>query len=210
MDDLDTFEGWLKYQQMDLQSMPEDMQAKVRSLFEEGKSKREAARLAVAFSRPCPVGEYRYAVAIDDGGDLRLTLVVRRSPKPEYFILFPRDGEWNPHASYHLDGTYHNKSSDLVLMREAKKRQRLDQFKGTEHLGLFLGHGTAAPICNPANFTSVLKVPPGILGPRQGGVLVDLVAPGSCPNPLHRDGRQIVLEKTYDDGEPWIAIAIVR
>jgi hypothetical protein len=167
-----------------------------------------AARSAVFFNQLCPASEHRYAVAIEDGADLRLALAVRRSRKGEYFILMPRDGDWDPHASYHLDGTYHNKSYDMVVT-PAKKRQRLDQFKGTEHLGSFQGFGTgAAPICNPANFSAVLRVPKGILESTHGCVLVDLVEPGIRPNPLHRIGLQITHEKTYDDCSPWAVTAI--
>ena len=84
------------------------------------------------FNQPCPAGEHRYAVAIEDGADLRLALVVRRSRKGEYFVLMPRDGDWNLHASYHIDGRYHHKSYDQASLMP-QLRQRFDQFKGTEH-----------------------------------------------------------------------------
>jgi len=51
-------------------------------------------------------GEHRYAVAVNNGGNLWLTLWVRRSKKGEFFVMVPRgDKDWNPHTSYHLDGT---------------------------------------------------------------------------------------------------------
>lgn len=206
MYDLDTFEGWLKHQQLDLQGQPEEMVAIARVAFESAKASRADARSAVAFNQPCPAGEYRYAVAIEDGADLRLALVIRRSRKAECFILYPRDGEWDPHSSYHHDGKYHHKSYGLKM--GIVQRQRLDQFVGTEHLGSFLGFGTAAPICDPANFTSVLKVPAGILESTHGCVLVDLVEPGVRPNPLHRAGLQIIREETYVDCSPGVVIAI--
>jgi hypothetical protein len=207
---LDTFDTYLRHQGMDPSSMPEEQVRIMRAAFESGKARRETARSAVFFNQPCPAGEYRYAVAIEDRSDLRLALVVRRSRKGEYFVLMPRDGDWNPHASYHLDGRFHHKSHDQVLMPEPKLRQRLDQFKGTEHLGMLMGFGTTAPICNPANFTSVLELPPGILESMHGCVLVDLVEPGVAPNPLHRQnhGMRITHEETYRDGWPWVVIAV--
>ena len=55
-------------------------------------------------------GEHRYAVAIREGSELWLTLWVRRSPKGEFFVMVPRaDRGWDPHNSYHLDGTFHGK-----------------------------------------------------------------------------------------------------
>jgi len=76
MDDLDTFEGWLKYQQLDLQGQPEETVASVRIAFESAMARRAAARSAVAFNQACPAGECRYAVAIEDGADLRLALII--------------------------------------------------------------------------------------------------------------------------------------
>src|SRR5260370_27227483 len=93
----------------------------------------------------------------------------------------------------------------------AQKRQPLDQFKGTEHLGSFQGFGTgAAPICNPANFTSVLKVPSGILESTHGSVLIDLVEPGLLSNPLHpqNPGLRLTHEETYRECSPSLVIAV--
>jgi len=211
--DLDTFDGWLKHQGFAVEGTPEDLVNRWRAEFESGKARREAARSAVFFNQPCPAGEYRYAVAIEDGADLRLALVVRRSRRGEYFVLMPRDGDWNPHASYHLSGRFHRKSFDQVLTPDAnhRKRPRLDQFKGTEHLGSFMSFGTgAAPICNPANFTTVLEVAPDILESMHGCVLIDLVKPGVAPNQIHRENRglRITHEETYRDCSPWVVIAV--
>ena len=91
-----------------------------------------------------------------------------------------------------------------------QKRQRLDRFRGTEHLGLFGGHGAGAANCDPASFTAVLRAPPGILEGLRGSVLIDLVEPGVAPAAHHRDlpGRRIVREETYRDCSPWVVVAI--
>jgi hypothetical protein len=126
-----------------------------------------------------------------------------------YEKRMPGDKDWDPHATYHQDGTYHQKSFDQKLM--VRKLQPLDQFKGTEHLGSFQGFGTgAAPICNPANFTSTLTVPMGILESKHVDVLIDLVEPGVLTNPLHRrnSGLRITYEETYSDCSPSLVIAV--
>ena len=73
-----------------------------------------------------------YAVAVRDGADLWLVLWVKRSTKSEYFVMFPRDEPgWDPHASYHRDGSLHQKSHDrkmLVFQRQVPG----PAFKGTE------------------------------------------------------------------------------
>jgi hypothetical protein len=63
--------------------------------------------------KPMIPGEYRYAVAIRDDSGLSLTLWVKRSPKGEFFVMAPRaEPGWDPHVSYHEDGTFHSKSFD--------------------------------------------------------------------------------------------------
>jgi hypothetical protein len=210
MDDLDSFDGWLKYQQMDLKGQLEATVAMARATFESAKAARAVARSAVFFSQPYPPGESRHAIAVEDGADLRLALVLRRSVKGECFILYQRDDPWNPHSSYHADGKYHHKSFGQKI-GAVSQRQPLDQnFKGAEHLGQFMGFGTAAPLCDSANFTSVLSVPTGVLESKRGEVLVDLVSAGTLPNPLHREGKRIVLEQIYPEFSPWLVVAIAR
>jgi len=89
-----------------------------------------------------------------------------------------------------------------------QQRQRLDNFRGTEHLGYFGWHG-ALPKCNPSDYTDVMRVPAGILTGLRGGFMVDLVEPGVVPKPLHRQLHDVVLEQTFKDCSPWVVIAVV-
>jgi hypothetical protein len=56
-------------------------------------------------------------------------------------------------------------------------------FRGTAHLGSFGGFGPkkVGAICDPADFNGVLELPTGILGPRDGTLIVDLVEPDCDP-----------------------------
>jgi hypothetical protein len=102
----------------------------------------------------------------------RRSLWVRRSPKGEFFVMVPRaDRGWDPHTSYntsyHLDGTFHMKSFGRKFDPHQKKRQALiGEFRGTEHLGAYAGHGpkSVGAICDPAAFTGIVEVAPGVLG----------------------------------------------
>jgi hypothetical protein len=146
-------------------------------------------------------------VAIQDGDELGLTFWIKRSAKGEIFLLYPREPEMDPHASYHLDGTYHQKSYGLAM--SARKRQALDSnFRGAEHLGTFGGHGAGPRINDASAFDDVLVVPPGILHGRGGCIVVDLVEPGARPAPHHRETLRIVDERIYQDSSPWIVVAI--
>jgi len=157
-----------------------------------------------------PAGEYRYAIAVRDGPDLWLTAWVKRTPKPEFFLMIPRakaDG-WDAHTSYHVDGAFHMKSFGRKFL--AQTRQRLDgPFRGTETLGEYQGHGPKAvgAICDPAAFNGVVEVAPGVLGPQHGAVVVDLVEPG-C-EPIEFLG-EVLERETFRDFIPWLVIRIGR
>jgi hypothetical protein len=222
MHDIDTFEEWRKHHGYDGYDgydgeASEDQLTKWRIEFASDMARREAARATVFFSKPPPPGEYRHAVIMEDG---TFVLVVSRRFKKregvwECFVLMQRDNDpdpnepdWDPHATYHADGTYHQKSFNQKFM--VQQRQPLNQFKGSEHLGQFQGMGLA--VCNPANFTSVLTVPNGALTSMSGSVLVDLVEPGVLPAASHRQnlGQTIIVEKTYTECSPWVVVAIVK
>jgi hypothetical protein len=203
-DDLQTFEGWLKYQAVDAATTTPEELAMWRHLFEDARA-RSAASPKVGLMKLKP-GEHRYAVAVREGSDLWLTLWVRRSPKGEFFIMVPRgDRGWDPHTSYHLDGTVHIKSHGRKLL--VQKRQPLTgTFRGSEHLGVFAGHfpKSVGAICDPTAFSGVVEVALGVLGPQHGVVEVDLVEPG---HELTRStGTQIVTRQVFRDLLPWVVI----
>jgi hypothetical protein len=208
-DDLDTFEGWLRYQALDLTTATADERAFWRSTFDEARERASATpKVGLMKLRMVP-GEYRYAVAVREGSDLWLTLWVRRSPKGEFFVMLPRsDHGWNPHASYHLDGTFHSKTFNDKKMGPPQKRQPLTgTFRGTEHLGGYGGHAPKAvgAICDPAAFSGIVEVPPGLLGPRHGMVVVDVVEPGCEPLSWP---FTVARQEVFHDLVPWLVIRI--
>ena len=208
-DDLKTFEGWLRYQAVDAaMTAPEELE-RWRHLFDVARE-RSAASPKVGLMKLQPVtGEHRYAVAVREGSDLWLTLWVRRSRKGEFFIMVPRgDRDWDPHTSYHLDGTLHIKSYGRTVLSPTKRQPLTGAFRGTEHLGGFFGHGpkSVGAICDPTAFSGVVEVAPGVLGPRDGGVTVDLVEPG-C-EPIAFPLTKITRREVFRDILPWVVITI--
>jgi hypothetical protein len=157
--------------------------------------------------RPLDPGEHRYAVAIRDKSGLWLTLWVRRSPKGEFFVMAPRAKPgWDPHVSYHLDGTFHSKSFGKKHLTQ--QRQPLTgTFKGTEHLGAHGGHGVKiGATCDPTVFTSVVEVARGDLT-RDDQAVVDLVEPGQ--EPLWWPG-ELLKQEVFKGATPWVVIRIIR
>jgi hypothetical protein len=181
-DDLLSFEGWAKYQGFDPAALTPPELKEWRGIFDEMMERRKTSPKLGLMKLERRDGEQRYAVVIRDGSDLWLTFWVRCSPKGEIFLMYPRADPGNPHVSYHLDGTLHQKSHGTVGI--SQKRQPLTAaFRGSEHLGLYSGHGTKSigAVFDREAFDGVVTVEPGMLGPRDGDVGVDLVEPGYEP-----------------------------
>jgi hypothetical protein len=205
-DDCKAFEEFLRHKGIDPATAEPDVLVQFRRAFDHLAAKRLATPpMGEIFNAKLKPGEFRYAVAIRDGANLWLTMTVRRDPKGDVYVLNPRQ-EGNPHASYHpKNGRFHHKSDDNIMMSE--QRQRLTEFKGCLHMGMFQGHfKDVGAVCNPANFSDVLEVPSGILGPHDGFVAVDLIEPG-C-EPKEELGQPVLLTRTYEDSIPWIVVRV--
>jgi hypothetical protein len=99
------------------------------------------------------------------------------------------------------------KSYDHKILRQ--KRQPLTgAFRGSEHLGAYCSHGpkSVGAVCDPALFSGVVEVAPGVLGPRHGVVTVDLVEPGHEPTGF--PWTQIITRQVFRDILPWVVITV--
>lgn len=213
-DAANTFEGYLKFQAIDIATTsPEDLQM-WRGIFEESRARAFATpKVGVMKLKPLVSGEHRYAVAIRKESGLWLTLWVRYSSKSGFFVMMPRgDGEWDPHASYHIDGALHHKSHDRIMGDQMKRQRLTDAFKGVEYIGEFAGYGpeTVGAICEPTAFSGIVEVAPGTLGPRDGSVAVALVEPNPNydPGTLHGKNKKMVQQEIFRDTIPWIMIEV--
>jgi hypothetical protein len=83
--------------------------------------------------------------------------------------------------SYHLDGTWHAKSFGRT--HHPQKFQPTSAFRGAANLGTHKGHfpKSVGAVCDPTAFSGVIEVAPGVLGGRDGAVIVDVVDPGREP-----------------------------
>lgn len=208
-DELNSYEGWLRYQAIDLSTLSDDEAASVRTLFEGAVRARATARKVGRMKLKRP-GESTYAIAIRDNLDLWLALWIKRSSKSEFFIFHPAsDGNWNPHSSLHRDGKFHMKSYDKAMLESRK--QSPSAIKGTEHLGAYGGFGPKAvgAICEPADFTGIYEAPPHVLGPRNGMVTVDLIEPGSGAQPLMHPAEEVG-RHCFIDASPHVLVRIFR
>jgi hypothetical protein len=207
-DDLDTFEGWLRYQAVDIATLEPTELEMWRGYFNEAQERSLASgKVGLMRLKPIP-GEYRYAVAVREGSDLWLALWLRKSKKGEFFVLIPRgDRDWDPHTSYHLDGTMHSKSFGRAFLPQ-KRRPLTGAFRGTEQFPGIGGFGpkSVGAICDPAAFTGIVEVAAGVLGPRDGTVVVDLVEPNSEPLPF--SSAPLVRQEVFRESSPWIVVRV--
>jgi hypothetical protein len=207
-DPLSSFDQYLRSQHVDPATTATDVLAQFREEFDKAVAKRAATPPMGEIFKPkeggLKQGEFVYAVAVRDGEQLLQTMTVRRDPKGDVYVIYPRH-EDNPHASYHHDGWFHHKTANHAMMRE--KRQPLDAaFKDFEHMGMFGGHGpkVIGAICNPDNFTDVTEVAPGIIE-HDGFVAVDLIEPGCQPLDLK---NPVMETRVFKDSTPWIVVRV--
>jgi hypothetical protein len=128
------------------------------------------------------------------------------------FVIRPmRDRDWNPHTSYHLDGTLHVKSHNRKALTPQKRQPLTGPFRGTEDLGIDAGYAPkgVGAICDPAAFSGVVEVPAGVLGPRHGAVGVFLVEPGHAL-PDYTWGYEVVTQTVFRDVQPHVVITVLR
>lgn len=207
-DAVETFEGFLQFQAVDPATLSEPELAEWRSIFDEATARRSTAPKVGRMQLRRLPGEHLYAVAAEERSELWLALWLRRSRKGEVFVMVPRaDRSWNPHTSYHVDGTLHMKSYDRAIF--PTKRQPLNAtFRGTEHLGVLAGYAprSVGAVCDATAFDGVLVTPPDTLGPRHGWIAVDLVEPGCEPAPP--PWSKVVKREVYRDAVPWLVITV--
>jgi hypothetical protein len=208
--DLQTFEGWLRYQAVG--PLTEAELAAWRGIFDKAQRQCPATpKVGLMKLRSVP-DEHRYAVAVRDGDDRWLVLWVRRSSKGEFFVIRPMgDREWNSHTSYHLDGTRHMKSHGRKSLTPQKLQPLTGPFRGTVDLGIEAGYSPkgVGAICDPAAFSGVVEVPSGVLGPRHGAVGVVLVEPGhALPDYTWR--YEVVTQTVFRDVSPQVMITVLR
>jgi len=161
-------------------------------------------------------GDHLYAIVVEDGG-LWLAVWVRRAARGDVYAIKPGDPR-APHATYHVDGRRHMRGERNNVWRDGRlfgrddRRQSLTDpsrpFRGVETLGSFYGFApkTVGAQCDPSRFTGLLRLPPGILGPRNGGIAVDLVEPGNSPMG-HYDGH-VIRQEVFREVAPWLALTV--
>jgi hypothetical protein len=100
------------------------------------------------------------------------------------------------------------KSYGQKVVTPNKRQPLTGPFTGTESLAVFSGYApkSVGAICDPQAFTGVVEVAPGVLGPRDGAVAVDLVEPDSDPTSL--PWTKTIRRQTFRDNIPWVVLTV--
>jgi hypothetical protein len=157
--------------------------------------------------------ELLYAIAVNEASDLWLTLCVRRSAKPEYFVMLPRNNRrgWDPHASYHNDGRLHQKSYNKKL-QVFQRQIPGPKFQGTENMlmtSLDLEDTRSVKVlCDPGLFNGVLEIPGEVL--RQGHHIVAVDLTDANGTALAQSGFQIVIQRRFSEAFPEVLLTLWR
>jgi hypothetical protein len=123
--------------------------------------------------------------------------------------MLPRaERGWDSHTSYHLDGTVHMKTRGRTVLPPRQCQPLTGAFRGCEHLGMYGGYGpkTVGAICDPTAFNGVLELGPGVLGPRDGSIMVDLIEQGY--EVVDPPWFRVVARRIFDDISPCVVLTV--
>ena len=153
-----------------------------------------------------------YAVAVRDGTDLFLIVIVRRSRKGDVYVHHPHrhfGPKWDGHSSYHCSGRHHHKGFNRAFL--IKQRQRPDaNFRGTENVittNISFGHARAIGVpCDRAKFDDVFEIANTDLRPTDFYLSVDLSS--GEPIPPFSTKSQVVRQRAFTEFFPQIVVTL--
>ena len=162
-----------------------------------------------------------HAIAVRDAQGLHLVARVARRPSGIYYLI-PRDAKafqidsdenWDPHVSYHADGSHHIKSFGQLALTRMKRQALNSTFSGAEPLfaqSFQPGDLHNLPtLSNASSFVDVFEIPVDRLRASDHYTLaLDLLEPGA--GRLGGPWLEVVLEHSFQDASPWIHATLWR
>jgi hypothetical protein len=163
--------------------------------------------------------ERMFAVAVRDEADLFLWIRLRRARTGDIYYMFPtgRDSpdwkRWDPHGSYHKDGTsFHHKSFDRKIFPAQKHQKPDSNFKGTKQMvsrPISCDEPRAfGEVCDPTRFDDIMEVPISLISHKkyETMIAVDLTEPDGAP--IITPGANILVQRAFNDSIPWILVTL--
>jgi hypothetical protein len=163
-----------------------------------------------------------YLVAVQDGTVRRPFIRLRRAVTGIYVLDLrasektPRSIAWNPHTTYHSDGSFGLKSYETALLSGC--RQPLSSaFTGTETMGMcpiYLDQvrTISDPWTREPPYAGVFEIPADLLSVQLSTcrtyLAVDLAAPGSPAFDAMAGAGRIISNRTFTDQVPHILVSL--
>ena len=162
-----------------------------------------------------------FAIGVQDDQGFHLVARIARRATGIYYLI-PRanedfgiiaDENWDPHASYHADGTHHIKSFGSTVLSPVMRQPLNQAFTGAEPLfpqgfapGDLFGHQVVGDL---SPFREVFVIPSTMIAPdAHHTIAVDLLSSGAAriPGPW----QHVVVEHSFTDSFPWIHVTLWR
>ena len=152
----------------------------------------------------------KYAIAIEDSGQLFLFLNIQRELSGDVYVNFnEHHTNHKPHSSYHASGQYHNKSDNYLLLPKKNLQPPNNQFTGSENIittSIRKGEGRAwNVVCERKVYTGVMIIMDEIIIPEFGFQLsIDLYEAGSVIGGFTNSSINVIQQEIFNIEIPQI------
>ena len=160
------------------------------------------------------INQSKYAIAVEDSGQLFLFLHITRTYQGDVYVNFnEHHANHKPHSSYHASGQHHHKSSNYMVLPKKSFQRPNDNFKNSENIittSLRRGDGRAwGVICKPEFYNGIMIIKDEIIIPEFGFQLsVDLYESGSLPSGYSNCVINVIQKEIFNNDVPQI-VAII-
>jgi hypothetical protein len=156
-----------------------------------------------------------FGVVVCDGEERLLVLSIRRGPRGDVYVNFPRDGDpqWRPHSSYHESGQHHQKGSGFkALIRHRQKPNR--DFCGIENIvrkGIAVDEPRAiGKVVRATDFDEAIEIPLRDLKSEKYRTYLSVDLVDGEVSLAIGDWGKVIRQGVFKDEIPWIIVTIVE
>jgi hypothetical protein len=156
----------------------------------------------------------KYAIAVEDKGQLFLFLEITRSHHGDVCFNFnEHHANRKPHSSYHASGQRHHKSHNHMVLPKKNLQRPNDKFKDSVNIittSIRGGDGRAwGVICKPAFYNEIMTMKDEMITPKFGLQLsVDLYESGSLPSGYNNCIVNVIQKQIFNDDVPQIVATL--
>ena len=158
--------------------------------------------------------EEKYAIAIEDSGELFLFLNIKRGVLGDIYVNFnEHHPSHKPHSSFHASGQLHHKSDNHKVLPIKMLQPPNNKFTGsTNIITTCIRHGDGRAwneMCKRDDYTDVMVIKDANITPQFGYQLaIDLVQFGDAPVGYDKVSINIIQQRTFKHNKPLIVASL--